>query len=291
METAIGVFYSRARTAGAVRELLDAKVPPESIVFLTRSESDAKLIGREIGATVGGLVGASTGLSAGVIAAITLLPVPGIGQVFTLGCGAAALLGFFGAMAGSAVSEPSDQTLFPQLAAQGKSSDDATFFREVLKEGRGLIVVRTASRETLSVACEILDRLGLWIRERTPLRMQTACRRVGDITVVDVSGRITLGEENLMLREVVCELLERGNNKILLNLRDVEYIDSAGLGELVGTYTTTRNQGGQLVLLNPSRRMNDLLQMTGLGRVFKIETDEGSAIQSFGRPKEARATA
>ena len=102
METAIGVFSSRERAAEAVRELLNGKVPQESIVFLTRSETEAKIVGTELGATVGGFMGVGTGMSAGVAAA-TLLAVPGIGQVFALGFGAAALLGLLGAGAGSAI--------------------------------------------------------------------------------------------------------------------------------------------------------------------------------------------
>jgi len=86
METAIGVFSARERAEEAVRELLDRKVPQESIVFLTRSETEAKIVGKELGATAGGFVGVSAGMSAGVAAA-TLMAVPGIGQVFALGAG------------------------------------------------------------------------------------------------------------------------------------------------------------------------------------------------------------
>ncbi len=292
METAIGVFSSRERAAEAVRELLDGKVPRESIVFLTRSETEANIVGKELGATVGGFVGMGTGMSAGVVAAITLLAVPGIGQVFSMGFGAAALLGLFGAGIGSAISKsvPED-TGAGQSTSDEKCSDDATFFCEVLKEGRTLIVVRTESQEAASVACRILDRLGLGIQGPTPLKMQTSSRQIGDVAIVDVSGRVTLGEGNVILREVVRGLLEKGNDKILLNLRDVGYVDSSGLGELVKTYTTARNQGGRLMLLNPSKRVSDLLQMTRLASVFDIENNEAIAIQSLSRPKESPATA
>jgi anti-sigma B factor antagonist len=291
VETAIGVFSSRERAAGAVRELLDGKVPQESIVFLTRSETEAKIVGKELGATVGGFMGVGTGMSAGVAAA-TLLAVPGIGQVFALGFGAAALLGLLGAGAGSAIGKSiADDKRIPQPTADEKCSEDAAFFREVLKEGRTLIVVRTESQETASVACGILDRLGLGIQGRTPVKMQTATRQIGDVAIVDVSGRITLGEGNIMLREIVRELVEKGNNKILLNLHDVGYVDSSGVGELVKTYTTVRNQGGQLKLLNPSKRVSDLLQVTRLASAFDIQADEASAIQSFTRPEGSRAVA
>jgi anti-sigma B factor antagonist len=105
---------------------------------------------------------------------------------------------------------------------------------------------------------------------RTPSKMQTATRQVGDITIVDEAGRITSGEGNLMLQEIVRELIEKGNNQIILDLHDVEYVDSSGLGELVEAYTTVCNEGGQLALLNPSKRVNDLLQLTRLAKVFDI---------------------
>jgi anti-sigma B factor antagonist len=269
---------------------LERKVPQESIVFLTRSEVEAKTVGKELGATLGGFMGAGTGLSAGVVAA-TMLAIPGIGQVFALGFGAAALLGLFGAGVGSTIGKGmTHDSGAPQPTADEKCSEDATFFREVLNEGRSLIVVRAESQETARVACGILDGLGLAIQGRTPLKMQTATRQTGDITIVDVSGRITLGEGNVMLREIVRELIEHGNNKILLNLHDVGYVDSSGMGELVKTYTTVRNQGGQLKLLNPSKRVSDLLTMTRLAGVFDIQADEASAVQSFTRP-EAVTTA
>ncbi len=291
MESAIGVFSSRERAAEAVHELLNGKVPQESIVFLTRSQTEAEVVGKELGATVGGFMGVGSGMSAGVLAA-TMLAVPGIGQVFALGFGAAALLGLFGAGVGSALGKSmAGETDAPQPTSEEKASEDVAFFREVLQEGRTLIVVRTESQETARTACGILDRLGLGIEGRSPLKMQTANRQVGDVSIVDVSGRITLGEDNLMLREVVRELVEKGNNRILLNLHEVGYIDSSGLGELVKTYTTVRNQGGQLKLLNPSKRVSDLLQMTKLAKVFEIEDDEASAIQSFSRPGESAANA
>ena len=281
METAIGVFSARERAAEAVRELLNQEVPQESIVLLTRSKTEAEVVGNELGATVGGFMGVGTGMSAGVLAA-TMLAVPGIGQVFALGFGAAALVGLLGAGVGSALGKSmSGDADAVQPTAEENAPDDAAFFREVLQEGRTLIVVRTGSKETAKVACGILDRLGLGIEGPTPLKMQTTNRQVRDISIVDISGRITVGEGNLMLREVVRELVDKGNNKILLNLHEVGYVDSSGLGELVKIYTTVRNQGGQLKLLNPSKRVSDLLQMTKLARVFEIEADEASAIQSF----------
>jgi len=290
METAIGVFSSRERAETAVRELLGTRVPEESIVFLTRSELGAVTAGKQAGATVGGFMGMATGMSAGVAAATLMLT--GIGTVFALGFGAAALLGLAGAGTGAAVgkamTEGGDS---PQPTPDEKCSEDVLFFREVLREGRSLVVVRTESKETASSACAILDRLGLSIEGKTPVKMRTATRQVEDVAIVDVSGRITVGEGNVMLREVVRQLVEAGHKKIAMNLHEVGYVDSSGVGELVKAYTTVRNQGGQLKLVNPSKRVQDLLQMTKLSAVFTIEADEASAIQSFSAAPGSKAVA
>ena len=284
METAIGVFSSRERAVEAVRELLACKVPRESIAFLTRSETEAKLVGRDLGAMAGGVVGM------GLVAGTALLAVPGIGQVIAIGAGAAAIL--LGAMTGSSVSgNLAANPDTPVEVAAEPDSEDTRFFREVLKEGRSLIVVRTEDQEAAAAACTILNRLGLGIQGAVPSRMHTATRQVGQVTILDVSGRITVGEGNVMLRHVLHELLEHGRNKILLNLHDVTYLDSAGLGELVRSYTTVRNHDGEFKLLNPSKQVNDLLQATKLATVFDIQTDEADALQSFTPEKESRAGA
>ena len=142
-------------------------------------------------------------------------------------------------------------------------------------------MVRTESQETANIACEVLDRLGLGVAERTPVKMQAAVRHVEDVAIIDISGRITLGEGNVMLRDSIRQLLEKGNNKIILNLHGVGYVDSSGVGELVKSYTTIRSHGGQMKLVSLSQRLHDLLQMTRLYTVFDIQADEASAIQSF----------
>jgi anti-sigma B factor antagonist len=106
-------------------------------------------------------------------------------------------------------------------------------------------------------------------------------RQVGDVVVVDVSGRITLGEGSSTLREGIRELLAKGHRKILLNLADVSYIDSSGIGELVSAYTSVTNAGGQLKLVNLTKRVNDLLQITKLYTIFDIYDNELTAIRSF----------
>jgi anti-sigma B factor antagonist len=281
METAIGVFTSRDHAEEAVRELRECGVPQDSIVFLTRSESDAKNLAKEFGAYVGGFAGGAAGMTAGVVAATLLLP--GIGTVFALGFGAAALLGAAGAGAGATVgSAAAHDADAPQPTAADKSAEDIAFFREVLKEGRSLIVVRTDSKALASSACAVLDRRGIGMEGRSPVKMQTATRQAGGVTVVDISGRITVGEGNIALREIVRDLAEKGKKAIVLNLGEVQYIDSSGIGELVKAHTTIRNQGGQLKLTNLSKRVHDLLEMTRLSAVFDIQKDETSAIKSFG---------
>ena len=113
------------------------------------------------------------------------------------------------------------------------------------------------------------------------MTMKASNRQVNGITVVDMSGRITLGEGSVILRESIKDLLAKGQKKILLNLGDVTYIDSSGIGELVSAFTSVRNQGGELKLLNLTKKVHDLLQITKLYTVFDIRDDEATAIQAF----------
>ncbi len=290
METAIGVFSARDHAEKAVRELREQGVPEQSIVFLTRSESEAKTIAKEFGATVGGFLGGATGMSAGVVAATLLLP--GVGPIFALGFGAAALLGLAGAGAGASVgSAASSATADAQPTAEDKCAEDVGFFREVLKEGRSLIVVRTESQQIANSACAILDRMGIGMAGKTQVKMQAKSRQVGDATVIDLSGRITVGEGNIALREIVRDLADKGVKRVILNLGEVVYVDSSGIGELVKTHTTIRNNGGELKLANLNQRVNDLLQITRLSAVFDIQKDVASAVQSFGGEPRPRALA
>jgi anti-sigma B factor antagonist len=106
-------------------------------------------------------------------------------------------------------------------------------------------------------------------------------RDSGLITVVDASGRITLGEGSATLRKTIRQLIEEGHIKILLNLADVDYIDSSGIGELVSGYTAVRSKDGELKLLHLTKKVHDLLQITKLFTVFEVFSDEGTAIRSF----------
>ena len=113
------------------------------------------------------------------------------------------------------------------------------------------------------------------------MSLKITTRQVDGITIVDCSGRITLGEGSVTVRDNVRELLSKGHKKILLNLGDVGYIDSSGIGELVSAFTTVRNQGGELKLLNLTKKVHDLLQITKLYTVFDVKEDEATAIKSF----------
>jgi anti-sigma B factor antagonist len=106
-------------------------------------------------------------------------------------------------------------------------------------------------------------------------------REYSGITLVDLSGRISLGDGSALLRKTVRDLLEDGRTKIILNLGDVNYIDSSGIGELVSGFTAVRNRGGELKLLNLTKKVNDLLQITKLFTVFDVFNDESTAMRSF----------
>ena len=113
------------------------------------------------------------------------------------------------------------------------------------------------------------------------MSVKLTTRQVGDVTVVDAVGRITLGEGASTFRDTVRELVGSGHKKMLLNLAEVSYIDSSGIGEMVSGFTTVANQSGQLKLLNLTKRVKDLLQITKLYTVFEVFDDEAAAIRSF----------
>ena len=106
-------------------------------------------------------------------------------------------------------------------------------------------------------------------------------RQVGDVTVIDAVGRITLGEGSSVFRDTLKDLTASGNKKLLLNLGEVSYIDSSGIGEMVSGFTSVTNQGGQLKLLNLTKRVKDLLQITKLYTVFEVFDDEAAAVRSY----------
>ncbi len=111
--------------------------------------------------------------------------------------------------------------------------------------------------------------------------MKTSIRQIGHVSVVDLSGKITIGEGDVALRNAVQEILEAGNQHILLNLEKVSYMDSAGIGELVACYKRAKEKEGSVKLLNPSGKVYDLLSLTKLEEVFDTFTDEKEALVSF----------
>jgi anti-sigma B factor antagonist len=117
--------------------------------------------------------------------------------------------------------------------------------------------------------------------EEFPVSTTLSFREVGDVTVIDVAGQIKLGEGAVSVRDAVRQLVGRNQKRILVNLGEVTYIDSSGIGELVAGFTTVTNQGGQLKLLNLTKRVQDLLQITKLYTVFEVYDNEAQAIRSF----------
>jgi len=113
------------------------------------------------------------------------------------------------------------------------------------------------------------------------MALQIDTRDVAHVSILDIEGRIVLGDEIHQLRDAVRDLLAQGKKKIILNLAEVDYIDSSGVGELVGCFTTVRNAGGELKLLNLTQKVHDVLYVTKLYTVFDIKDDEFHAVKSF----------
>jgi anti-sigma B factor antagonist len=113
------------------------------------------------------------------------------------------------------------------------------------------------------------------------MSFKATSREVGDVTVIDMDGRITLGEGSALLRDPVREKLSNGRKKIVMNLAGINYIDSTGLGELVSGYRLVKSEGGELKLLNLNKKVTDLLQITKLYTVFDIHSQESQAVASF----------
>jgi len=113
------------------------------------------------------------------------------------------------------------------------------------------------------------------------MSVRTSTRRTGAVSIVDLSGQIKLGEGTSVLRDTVKDLLGKGHKKILLNLGDVNYIDSTGIGELVSAYASVRNQGGEMKLLRVTKKVRDVLQIMRLYTVFHVLDDESAAIAAF----------
>ena len=217
-------------------------------------------------------------MTAGVVAT-TILLIPGLGQAFAIGLGATALLGLAGARAGSAVAKATADESTPMALPD---NEDAALFRKVLKDGHSVIIVRTEWKDVANAAVQVLDRMSVAGGGKTATKMQASSRQIEDVSVIDVKGRITIGEGNEVIREMVAELTAQGKKRIILNLLEVDHIDSAGIGELVRAHSTLRRQGGQLKLASPSGKVKEVLKMTSLHSVFDIHENEASAVKSFG---------
>jgi anti-sigma B factor antagonist len=113
------------------------------------------------------------------------------------------------------------------------------------------------------------------------MTLRATYRDAGQVTVVDLSGRITLGDGSALLRKTLRDLLDQKRTRILLNLADVDYIDSSGIGELVSGYTSVTGRDGEMKLLSLTKRVHDLLQITKLYTVFDVYSDEQVALRSF----------
>ena len=113
------------------------------------------------------------------------------------------------------------------------------------------------------------------------MSFKATIREVGDVTVIDMDGRITLGEGSALLRDLIRQNLAKGRRKVVLNLAAIDYIDSSGLGELVSGYRLMKSEGGEVKLLNLNEKVTDLLQITRLYTVFDTHTQEAQAIASF----------
>ena len=115
------------------------------------------------------------------------------------------------------------------------------------------------------------------------MALHATYRDVGQVTVIDMGGRITLGDGSALLRKTVKQLLDENRNRILINLADVDYIDSSGIGELVHAYTSVQNRQGELKLLHLTKKVRDLLQITKLYTVFDVKDDEATAIAAYSK--------
>ena len=277
MQTTVGVFAARERAEEAVRRLLEHHVPEERILYLTRTETDAKSVSRQFGIHASGLLEDAAPASASVA---TPLLIPGVGPVFALGTGAAAFFGLAGAGAAAA-----------EISTTRGSAEDLAFFRRVLSEGHSVIIVRTDSSKTAAAAGEILDTLGLSMKKVPAAKGDVAWRQLHGAVILDFSGKIAFAEGSGLLRDTVQTFLGRGHNRILLNLEHVDYIDSVGLGELVRTEAAVRGRGGQLKLVKPNANVHHLLRLTKLDRVFDIAPDEFTALQSFRAAADTKPSA
>jgi anti-sigma B factor antagonist len=286
VEIAIGIFDSTERAELAVKELRHSQIPGQAIIFLTGSENEAMSFTKEIGVYVGGVMGGAVQFTAGQIGA-ALAMVPGFGQVYAIGLGAAALLHYLGSKVGKTAVKRSLEASRFTLTAPEQSAIDAAYFIDVLKHGRSIVMVQTKFRDVAAEATAILDRLGLGkqtheVTVAVPApKGESSTRQVQGVTIVDLRGKIDFGEGSKRLRDKLGELVASGTKKILLNMKEVGFVDSSGIGEMVRGHVQLSKIGGQLKLVNLSKHVTMLLQVTSLNKVFEIFDNELDGVKSF----------
>jgi anti-anti-sigma factor len=272
MHTTVGIFATRERAEEALVRLLGNHIPQDRIVYLTRSEQDA--------ATVGNRMNERYLAASSSQARETGRLMPNASPVFALGFSDKTPLP-------STTHLPStrstgDPGVLDSLVA-GASSEDRNFFQRVLDGGNSAVVVRTNSAMSAAAACEIFDTFALHMRRSGLTPASVILRRLSGGALAEFSGKIALGEGTALLRESIQSLLHFGCLHILLDLERVEYLDSAGLGELVRSDVTVRGHGGTLKLVRPGAGVLRLLQITRLDRVFEIVADQPTALRTLQR--------
>ena len=282
MEIAIGIFDSTERAEQAVKDLRQNQIPGQAIIFLTGSENEAMSFTKELGAYVGGVMGGAVQFTAGQIGSALAL-VPGFGQVYAIGLGAAALLHYLGSKVGATAVKRSLEASRFTLTKPEKSAIDTAYFIDVLKHGRSIVIVQTKFHDVAAEATAILDRLGLGKQTRTASKGESSTRQLEGVTIVDLRGKIDFGDGSKRLREILSELVTHGTKNVLLNMKEVDFVDSSGIGEMVRGHVQLAKIGGQLKLVNLSKHVRMLLQVTSLNKIFEIFDDELNGIRSFAR--------
>lgn len=273
MRTAVGVFSDRDRAEDAIRKLLQHRVPPERITFLTRSESEATGVGKHLQEGVDPPAGSL------VPARFSVLSIPGVGPVLVQGPDVKDLFGQAVPQNDPPTATQSSNDPWRRTLAATAPEDDAAFFCRVLNDGGSVIVVRSDSHAIASAACEVLDQLSLGIHKSAAAKSEVTVRQVPGAAIATFSGKLALDEGCPLLRETVRAFLDGGQRRILLNLERVGFLDSAGLGELVRAHVAVRARGGQLTLINPAPNVRQLLRVTKVDQVFDIVHDELSALR------------
>jgi anti-sigma B factor antagonist len=282
VEIAIGIFDSTERAEQAVKDLRQNQIPGQAIIFLTGSENEAMSFTKELGAYVGGVMGGAVQFTAGQIGSALAL-VPGFGQVYAIGLGAAALLHYLGSKVGATAVKRSLEASRFTLTKPEKSAIDTAYFIDVLKHGRSIVIVQTKFHDVAAEATAILDRLGLGKQTRTASKGESSTRQLEGVTIVDLRGKIDFGDGSKRLREILSELVTHGTKNVLLNMKEVDFVDSSGIGEMVRGHVQLAKIGGQLKLVNLSKHVRMLLQVTSLNKIFETFDDELNGIRSFAR--------